>query len=238
MRRRILRGLVWAGLAISLVSVAGVGWLRATAADVAKMPALANGDLVFQTDRTAQMLAILFATGSVYTHVGVVAVSPGGEPMVIEAARTVRQIPLSVWLMHGYGRRVMVERFGGFSPDGGRAVVAAAADYKGRPYDIFFLFRKDHIYCSELVFYAFRDALGLNIGQVQTVSELNTDNFAVRRILALRWRRDPVCQTADIRSFDDCFAKIRAQSIITPVSLARDPRLRVIYSNYGIFSGL
>jgi hypothetical protein len=89
------------------------------------------------------------------------------------------------------------------------------------------------IYCSELNFYALQQGAAVKLGQVQTVAQLNMNNFAVCKIIEARWQRDPLCRTG-LQSFQSCFAKIQEQSISTPVGLANDPRLQTIYSNYGI----
>jgi hypothetical protein len=213
-----------------VISVLAAFWGRATYPKISSFPGLANGDLVFQTDRSRQMLAILFATGSVYTHVGVVTVGPDGAPYVIEAMRTVRRVSLPEFVKQGYGGRLRIMRLQGLSAAEGAKVAAAAARYEGRPYDVYFTFRKNRIYCSELVYDAFQDGIGLSLGRVQRVADLNLHNFAVRRVIAARWRQDPLCE--GVGSFDLCYEKIQRQEIITPVSEERDAKLVTVYDNY------
>jgi hypothetical protein len=220
-------------LVLLTVTLLNLGFLRATVPRISRLPPLANGDLVFQTDRSKQMLAIFLATGSVYTDVGIIEIDNFGVPYVIEAAHNVHIIALSDWIRHGYGDRFTVKRMRGLTPETAAEVVGSAQLYLGRRYDIFFQFGRARIYGSELVYYAFQDRAKINLGQVQTISALNLSNFAAREIIAAQWRRDPVCQVPGVSSFSDCFAKIQQQPIITPVSIARDPRLVTIYSNYG-----
>lgn len=70
------------------------GYLRYNKATVDKLPPLQNGDLVFQTQRSSQDVAIMYATGSLYSHMGIVKIPPDGEPHVIEAVGPVREITL------------------------------------------------------------------------------------------------------------------------------------------------
>jgi hypothetical protein len=232
-----LWGRAWPAIVLALVAAAisCALWFKFTVPDLATLPPLKNGDLVFQTDRSTQMLAIFLATGSLYTHVGIIEIDPSGEPYVIEAAAKVRRIPLRDWIRRGYGERMLVERFQGLSQEAGAAIVQAASTYYGRPYDIFFNFGKDRIYCSELIFYAYQEGAQISLGHLQIMSELNLHNFAARKIIQARWQRDPICQSPMVNSFDSCFARIQQQPIITPVSLKKDARLTTIYTNYGIF---
>jgi hypothetical protein len=209
-------------LALVAVAISCALWFTLTVPDLATLPPLKNGDLVFQTDRSTQMLAIFLATGSLYTHVGIIEIDPSGEPYVIEAAEKVRRIPLRDWIRRGYGERMLIERFRGLSPEVGAAIVRAASVYYGRPYDIFFNFGKDRIYCSELVFYAYQEGAQISLGHLQTMSQLNLKNFAARKIIQARWQRDPACQPPSVTSFDSCFTKIQQQPIITPASLKKD----------------
>src|SRR3954466_9120093 len=54
---------------------------------------LRDGDLVFQTSRSGQSLAVQRAPHSRWSHVGVVLMR-GGKPFVFEASATVRYTPL------------------------------------------------------------------------------------------------------------------------------------------------
>jgi hypothetical protein len=55
-------------------------------------------------------------------------------------------------------------------------IVPAAGNMYGKPYDIFFSFNNDAIYCSELPYLAYR-AAGISIGKIQKGADLHVDNF-------------------------------------------------------------
>lgn len=68
-----------------------------------------NGDIIFQTSRSSQSEAIQRATGSKYSHMGIVYVLDG-EPRVFEAVSTVRSTPLATWIKRGKGGHCVVKR--------------------------------------------------------------------------------------------------------------------------------
>jgi len=55
--------------------------------------AVRDGDIVFQTSRSSQSEAIQHATGSAYSHMGLI-LFRDGRPYVLEAVATVRYTPL------------------------------------------------------------------------------------------------------------------------------------------------
>jgi hypothetical protein len=58
---------------------------------------LKEGDIIYQTSRSSQSLAIQRATGSRYSHMGMI-IYRNGAPMVFEAVQTVRYTPLKEWI--------------------------------------------------------------------------------------------------------------------------------------------
>lgn len=210
-----------------LVAMAAV-WLRATSG-ANRLPPLRNGDLVFQTSTSDQFNAILIATADPYTHMGIVK-TDGGAAKVIEAAGPVRETPLDIWVKRGFLGRVAVYRDPELTPDQASAVLAAAKDYYGKPYDFVFSFDNDAIYCSELVYLAFKQA-GIPVGKVQTVSELYINNPFVKKLIERRWRSVPECKAQGF-DFARCYQLILDRKLITPASIARDPKFQRIYTNY------
>jgi hypothetical protein len=134
---------------------------------------LRDGDLVFQSSRSGQSLAVQRATHSPWSHMGVI-VLRGGAPFVFEASATVRYTPLAQWAAHGDGGTYAVRRLKDSLTTAQAAKLrAAAARYAGRPYDLYFEWSDDRIYCSELAFKLYRDALGIEIGRRQKLREFD-----------------------------------------------------------------
>jgi hypothetical protein len=228
----VMRWFAAALLALAVLAGAAVGWVKLTEPELAALPPLRNGDILFQSARSDQALAIMLATRSLYTHAGIVEVEPDGRIDVIQAAQIVVATPLAAWIKQSYGERLTIMRFPGLSAAQGAQVAAAAAALQGRPYDYFFRLSPDEIYCSELVYDAFLNGPHIQLGTLQPIGSLGVDNFAVRKIIKARWRADPDCQAAGAKDFAACYAIILARPIITPVSLAWDKRLETLYSNY------
>ena len=208
--------------------------LNLTAVSAKDLPPLKSGDIIFQTSHSSQSLAILLASHSAYSHMGIIEIDASGNAFVEEATGPVKSTPLDQWIKHGTGSRFTIKRMGDLHPEEAASVLKAAHVYDGLPYDIFFLPTKEAIYCSELVQLAFKEGAGIDIGKFEKVKSLNIDNFAARKLIQRRWRKDPLCQPAENETFETCFNKILEQDLITPVSISADAKLKTVYSNYGI----
>lgn len=226
-------GRVLLAVFVLLLVAAGsaAAWVRLTEPRLVALPPLRNGDVLFQSARSDQALAIFLATRSLYTHVGIVEKDPDGRIYVIQAANVVVKTPLAEWIRQSYGGRLTIMRFRGLDDAAAARIVQAAETFEGRPYDLFFRLAPDQIYCSELIYHAFQDGAGISLGTLQPIGSLGIDNFAVKKIIKARWRLDPDCQKK-AADFQACYTIIQHRMIITPVSLSRDARLRTLYDNY------
>ncbi len=208
-------------------------WLCLTAADVAALPPLKTGDIVFQTDSSGQALAIMMASSSPFSHVGIVYIDDAGKTAVWEAVGPVKKTPLAEWISHGRGGRLHVMRFKTARPaKDWEKVFAWIRKQQGKPYDIYFTDGDDSFYCSELVHDALQSALDISLGKSQLVASLHLDSVPVKKLIAARWQNYPLCKDGKAKNFDDCFDIIKVQSLITPTALATDPQLEIVYSNY------
>lgn len=214
-------------LVITLCVILIAGWLYITAGQ--DYPPLQDGDLIFQTSTSEQSNAIMVATASPYIHVGIIK-RDGEKINVIEARKQVTETPLDSWVNHGILKRVAIYRNPQLTPKQARDILSAAKKFYGKPYDIFFSFNNDGIYCSELPYLAYKSA-GISIGTVQKVSDLNFDNMLVKNIIETRWQRYPDCQKQGY-DFEQCYRYILNQDIVTPVSITKDDTFVKIYSNY------
>jgi Permuted papain-like amidase enzyme, YaeF/YiiX, C92 family len=220
-------------LAIIVITALSVYlWLSFTSVSAADLPSLQNGDIVFHTSRSSQSSAILFASRSPYSHMGIIELDAMGNAFVREATGPVKLTPIDEWIKRGLGGRIMIKRLEGLLPDQAKKILAAAHKYDGLPYDIFFLPDREHIYCSELVRLAFEDAAKIEVGKIQTVRELNVNGFLAQRLIKRRWTKHPLCQVTG-ETFESCYPKILDQTLVTPASIAEDNRLKIIFSNYG-----
>lgn len=192
--------------------------------------ALRGGDIVIHTSQSAQGLAIALATGSAYTHVGLVEQTDDGL-LVIEAVQPVRRTSLDEFVRRGAGGAVTALRYPGLDPTARAAVVQAAERLIGRPYDLAFAPGDREIYCSELIHLAYA-AAGLRIGRWSTLGELRLDAAPVRKLIAQRWRRHPACRGA--RSLHACEEALSQAPVLTPRGLREDPRLLLVGTSYPV----
>ena len=190
-------------------------------------PPWREGDLVFHTSRSGQSTAIAAATLSAYTHMGILA-KRGDGWVVIEATGPVKETPLREWIRRGWFGRYAVFRHPGLTAQQTRTILTSARALRGRPYDLFFSFRNQAIYCSELAWLAYGKA-GVPVGHVQTVGSLYVGNGLADRLIRTRGGRDAEC--SGLRT-EACRKLILARELVTPVSLAHDPHLKQVYSNY------
>jgi uncharacterized protein YycO len=154
------------------------------------LPAVTDGDLIFQVSRSSQSIAIQRATGSRYSHMGIVFLR-NGRPYVLEAAATVRYTPLDKWISRGEGHHYVVKRLREAAkvldaPNLGK-LRASAHQLEGRPYDLTFEWSDDRIYCSELVWKIYDRALGIHIGELQRIKEFNLSDPVVQAKLRERY---------------------------------------------------
>jgi len=196
--------------------------VAARAAPPLDVATLQTGDLVFQTSESAQSGAIREAQrGHPATHVGII-VKDGDRVQVLEAVGPVKLTPFADFARRGGGGAVAVYRDPRLDDATRAAVIAAARKDLGRPYDPFFTDDDARIYCSELVWRAWR-AAGLDVGRVQTGRALALEGPKVKRLLGERWRAHPRCN--GLASIEACADVVAAQDIVTPASLMVDERL-------------
>lgn len=196
------------------------------------LPDLKRGDVIFQNSRSAQSLAILLATDSPFTHVGIVDFDADGRPVVLEAVRTTRETPLADWVDQGEAGDVAVYRIEGLTETQAQAVTEAARSHFGKGYDPYFFRTEDALYCSELVHIAFRDGIGIALGREQRLGELDLDSAAVRALIAERWQSHPACAEGAADSAESCLALIRDEPLVSPQAVAEDGRLTLVYTSF------
>ncbi len=155
-------------------------------AAIAREP-LRDGDLVFQTSRSRQSEAIQRATHSPYSHVGIV-LFHGGKPYVFEAVETVRYTPLDRWIARGANAQYVVRRLRRVIREGQLARLRSDAKaFEGLSYDLYFEWSNERIYCSELVWKLYHQALGIELGAKQRLRDFDLEDPLVQAKLRERY---------------------------------------------------
>lgn len=145
-----------------------------------------EGDVLFQTSRSAQSVAIQKATHSPFSHVGIV-LFRDGKPYVFEAVQPVKFTPLKAWIMRGKAGRYVAKRTRRpLSPAALAAMHRLAARYAGRPYDLTFEWSDQRMYCSELVWKLYKGA-GITLAPLSRLGSFDLTDPGVRQILKQRY---------------------------------------------------
>jgi uncharacterized protein YycO len=173
---------------------------------------LRDGDIIFQTSQSAQSVAVQKATGSRYSHMGLVLMRKG-KPFVFEAAGVVQYTPLGRWVARGVGGHFVVKRLRDASevltPSAIERLHHASRKYQGRPYDLTFEWSDDRMYCSELVWKIYQRELGIRIGELQKIKEFKLTDPVVKKKIQERYGAHVPLE----------------EPVISPVAMFESPRL-------------
>ena len=165
-----------------------------------------SGDILFQDLESPQSQAVKLATGSEYTHCGIV-FQDGDNFVVYEAVGPVRIVPLDDWIAQGVGATYEAKRLtplGKYLTPGALAEMREYADSQlGKPYDLVFNWSNDEIYCSEYVWKIYYEAFGLELTPLRRLGSYDLSHEAVQTKLRERYgddvpRDEPVVSPADL----------------------------------------
>lgn len=171
------------------------------------------GDMIFQSlSRNKLVNAIEGVTESRISHCGIVG-REGGRWVVYEAySGGVQATPLRAYLFRGRGYGYAVHRlkpeYQSYVPE----TLRCAQTYLGRPYDIRYRLDDEKIYCSELIYKAYRQASGDALGQLVRFGDLN-------------WQP----HESAITYFEGGPVPLDRE-MITPIDLSKAPQLEKVYS--------
>lgn len=167
-----------------LILIVAAGVVRASELE----SRLRQGDIIFHESLSTQSRAIQLATGSRYSHMGLL-FRRNGRWFVYEAVQPVKFTSLRDWIRRGRGGHFVVKRLrdSRATPDLAARLRAASLKYRGRPYDLYFGWSDDRIYCSELVWKVYKEAAGIEIGRLQRLREFDLSSRLVREKLRERY---------------------------------------------------
>ena len=179
---------------------------------------LQNGDIIFQTSRSNQSKAIQLATKSKYSHMGIVYVTEG-QFYVYEAVQPVKLTKLDEWIKRGEGSHYVVKRLKNsssvFTKENLKKMKDVSTRFSGKSYDIYFEWSDDKIYCSELVWKIYKEALNIEIGKLQRLDEFDLTSDVVVAKLRERYGDEIPLN----------------EKVISPAKMFESERLETIYEN-------
>ena len=177
-----------------------------------------NGDIIFQTSKSSQSKAIQIATGSKYSHMGIV-YKKDNNFFVFEAVQPVKLTPLDEWINRGADGHFVLKRLKNsktiLTQENIAKMRSAGENYIGKDYDLYFEWSDSRLYCSELVWKIYYEVLGLEIGKLEKLGDLNLDSPAVHQKLGERY--------GDTIPLNEL--------VISPVSMFNSGKLITIYAN-------
>jgi hypothetical protein len=151
---------------------------------------LRDGDIVFQTSRSEQSIAIQKATRSKYSHMGIIFFRDG-SPYLYEAISTVQYTLLKQWIARGLDGGYVAKRLSEadrvLTPTALVKFRQVAARFQSKPYDLTFEWSDERIYCSELVWKIYDRGLGLRIGRLQKLRDFDLSDPVVRQKMKERY---------------------------------------------------
>ena len=179
---------------------------------------LQNGDIIFQTSKSKQSMAIQIATKSEYSHVGIIYLV-SGKYMVFEAVQPVKLTPLNEWINRAKNSKYVIKRL----KDEYKLLIELRLvkmkkignNYVNKDYDLYFNWSDEKMYCSELVWKIYKFGANIEIGKLQQLKEFDLSNSEVKKILKKRYGENiPLDET-----------------VISPVSIFNCKKLRTIAEN-------
>lgn len=151
---------------------------------------LQNGDIIFQTSKSGQSKAIQLATGSKYSHMGIIYML-GNDYFVYEAVQPVKLTPLNDWINRGEKGHYVVKRIKNsekiLTSETLTKMKQIGEKYAGKDYDLYFEWSDTRIYCSELVWKIYKEAIGLEVGELEELGDFNLTEKAVKQKLKERY---------------------------------------------------
>lgn len=152
-----------------------------------KQPTLQDGDLIFQHSTSAQSTAVQLATNSYYSHCGIIFYL-NGKAYVFEALEPVGVRTLDAWIASGEDQNYAVYRLQNQALseaqlDAMKKYLKAQID---KHYDSGFAWSDKELYCSELVYKAYRSA-GIELCKPKALREFNLESPQVRKIMQQRY---------------------------------------------------
>ena len=177
-----------------------------------------SGDIIFQTSESNQSKAIQIATKSRYSHMGIIYLQDN-EYYVFEAVQPVKLTLLTDWIKRGENEHYVVKRL-----KNSKEVLTSEklSDMKvignrflGKNYDLYFEWSDERIYCSELVWKIYKEALGIELGELETLQDFDLTNEAVTEKLRERYGNNIP----------------KNELVISPASMFKSEKLQTIYQN-------
>lgn len=203
----------------------------ATDVSIAEFKDWANAQIIFLDDGRPISKALRSATGSPYSHVGMVRMT-GGGPVVLDTSPTLWEHFVEEFLSKSIDGRYAVYQLNSLSDPDGFTPPRVANNFLSTPDDPHLRAGETELSGAELVRLGFVE-LGVELGETTTFNRLAAYSDEVRTWFRSVWQEHPDCKKL-FADEEACWDIVRHQQILTPGSLADDPRLTCIWSNFEV----
>jgi uncharacterized protein YycO len=109
----------------------------------------------------------------------------------LEAVQPVKTTPLDQWIARGEKGHFVVKRLKNadqvLTAETLRSMKKEGENFKGKDYDLTFEWSDDKIYCSELIWKIYQRATGLEIGNLEKLSDFDLTSEVVKKKLKERY---------------------------------------------------
>jgi uncharacterized protein YycO len=173
-----------------------------------------EGDIVFQSSPLNMLVKVIEGcTDSPLSHCGILH-HIDGKWRVVEARGNVHETDYDQWVKTGREGHLAVYRLKPIYSDKIADMIASAQMHAGKPYDAKFEMDDEKLYCSELVYKAFKSATGEELGKLQKLKELSWEPWK-EAIAAIEGGEVPL-----------------EREMITPKALSEAEQLDVVYDDF------
>lgn len=147
---------------------------------------LKTGDIIFQDFNFGLSQAIKIITKSEYSHVGMI-IKKQGKTYVLEAVQPVRLSEFNEWISRNPDSLFVVKRLINrdsiITPKIEAKIEKELTKYLNKDYDIKFGWSDEKMYCSELVWKLYKNAINIEVGKLDTLGNYDFSNDIVRKKL-------------------------------------------------------
>ena len=136
-----------------------------------------DGDIIFQSlPKYSDLVTAIEGDHSPLSHCGIVIKKEDGW-YVREAIGDVHDTKLFAWIKRGRDYKFeafrLKDNYKKYIPK----FITESSKYLGKPYDVHYSFDDEYIYCSELVYKAFKNASGIQLGLLCHAGELGLETI-------------------------------------------------------------
>ena len=147
-----------------------------------------QGDIILQEGHGGQADMIKRASGSKWTHVGVVVKDKHGSVRVLEAVQPVKFTTVKAFVARTKTFKILrLKNPVKMTPDILKKAEAYVSKQVNKNYDIKFGWGDDKMYCSELVWKCYNEILGVELCKPRSYESYNLDDPLVRQAIHKRF---------------------------------------------------